>query len=445
MPHRNVKSLRWLVGRHLEHDPATIDTREARVDTLNTSYLDVSESADWIFLQQEVDWKVWADRTGTSTGFSVSVLNGSYLITFSSALDDSFVAANNGCQFVDENNVTYTINRFTSTTQAYLDRAYEGVTNVAMTTWTLATHRFYLPVDCTRALAFINRDDNPGRLVILDRRMEEVYLSWLGDTAGTVYWLVDDDAEYDQPPDPGMTAAEQTAAGSLAASSVYEVCYTLTLQGRESPPSVPVRVTTSTGATHRIAISGMQDTSASGLATGIYKNVYIRRLTSSPTLPAGDFYSRWLQAAANLTETTTTLTISSFPASNATPLVFQNGRKYMRTKWAPGSDQTLRLRYLRYPPRLVADSDVPKWPEAFHDLLAYGAAIDVGRSQGVSETKIAGWQKEYDRLAAQMRKSCLYVPDAPTRKRMRTDMGGACGPIYLTDGLPVGNFWGSGS
>jgi hypothetical protein len=132
----------------------------------------------------------------------------------------------------------------------------------------------------------------------------------------------------------------------------------------------------------------------------------------------------------------------AMPASSSSVLYFTNGRKYMKTEWAPGDDQTLRLRYLYCPPRLVADSDVPMWPEAFIDLLVYGPAVDLGLSQSVSSGKIDRWQKRYDDLYKRFMAAQLMVPDAPARRRMRNYLGGMGPGGYLVNGGFNGSFSG---
>lgn len=438
MPMRNLRSIRRLVGRHLEHDPATVDVREDRCDVINTKYLDLNDSEDWTFLQVEEDFLVYQARDNTLTSATAALTNASTTVTFSTSLGTAFTNQAGGWTLTGPDGEDYTVIRFTSTTVAVISPPYAGSTVAASTSWTIATDRYYLPVDCARALGFIDRENGQGRLTILDRRREEQYLSWQSST-GTVYFLVDGDTLTDRAPDPGWTAASSATVGTLTATATYEVCYAFDYEGRESPPSVPVRVTIATGQTS-IAVAGMESNT---LGSGIYKNVYLRQLTSGPTLPAQEVYGRWLRVGQMTTETATTLSITALPANSSATLVYCSGRKTMRPKFVPGADATLRLRYLAKPARLVADSDVPyKWPEAFHDLLAYGAAIDIGLSQGAASGKIDRWQKEYDRLYARMKSTQIQVADAPAVKSMRTDMGPGGPAPYLTNGIPVGDYYG---
>ncbi len=143
-----------------------------------------------------------------------------------------------------------------------------------------------------------------------------------------------------------------------------------------------------------------------------------------------------------LDEITVTTTIASFPASNSTELYPSIGRKYMKTEWIPGEDITLRLRYMKAPPPLVADSSTPGlWPVAFHDLLVYGAAIDIGLSQSTPSGKIDRWQKRYDDLMKGFMSAQINVPDARTRRLSRV-IGGDGQRLWLTTSAVTSNFSG---
>lgn len=455
MAFRNVKSILSSVGVLLDHDPQTVDVRDARLDAVNRRYLDVAQLLDWLGDETEVNWYVWEDRTNTSTGFTATVTTGSAIVDFNGSLGDpavsgTFTHENAGQIFIDENGVEYLINRFTTqllstNTRIYLNKPYTGTT-ATLTTWTIQCHHTYLPVDCARALGFIDRNTEPGtsgmgRLVVLDRRKEELWFSNQSDTTGTIYWIVDDDAMYDQPPDPGWTAVDDTTGGTLPPSSMWEICYTFTYQGRETPPSTPVRVQLSAAASHRIQIANMMRTEVSGVDCAVYKNVYVRQLMSSTTTFV---YGRWLLLAADLASATTTQTFSAtsqLSTAESSILRYQNGRKWMRPKWIPGQDQTLRLRYLRLPKRLVADSDVPQWPEAYHDLLVYAATIDLGIQHSLPATKMKEVRDEYSRLLEAMRSTQLHVPDSRTSKEMGLANGRGVWP-WRTNGTVTSNYSG---
>lgn len=447
MAFRNVQSLLNGLGNLLDSAPNTVATREARLDTINRYYLDTTLAYDWLFLETEADWRVWSDRTGTSTGYTVDVTAGSHVVTVSGQIGVQWSLYNSGQPFwdtEDEDTATqYQINRITGlgATTLYLDRAYEGVT-ATLTEWAVPGNRFLLPADCGRALRFINRQQQLGPMIVLDRRREEDWLSWQAQgQQGTVYWITDNDAVYYRAPYPGWTATTSTAAGNLDAGATYEYVYTFVLRGIESPPSVPLSVTNGTaGATNQIILDKIEDTQDSGLPTGILKYLYRRQVTASAT---ATIYGPWLYLTS-LTESDTTYTDDGTPVPTPnTVLRYQNGRKYMGTKWSPSADQIVRLRYLRAPLRLESDSDAPMWPEAYHDLLLYGAGIDLAIQHGLNN-KIPIFEKRLNDMLARMKSTQLIVPDSPTRREMMSVAGG-WGQQPWRAGRVVGDFNPTGS
>lgn len=435
MAHRNLRSIIDGAEAKVEHAPNTVESHETRAGYVNTHYLDISGQHDWLNKQTVVDFNLWENRTETTTGFTCDVVNGATTITFSGSLSDGQFLSEVGGMVFNDGDFDYTISRFISTTIAVLTAPYTGST-ATLTTWTIKAERFLLPRDCARALRFVDNDNGIGPMVILDRRMAENMFALQPQTEGTVYWMVDDDEVYDRAPFPGFNVADSTAAGTLHANSIFEVCYTFSSQSRESFPSVPVRLTTSSAANHQLAVSLMENTlDAAGNVTGIYKNVYIRELRKN----GANLFLPW-QFVDQVTEAVTALTITTYPTGNAAILYPTSGRKFMKAEWVPGADATVRLRYIKAPSPLVADSDFPTWPVAYHDILVYACAIEIGLQQGASGANMNKWQTKYDALLAQLVGSGkVNVPDAPNVRRMR-NVGPRGFGGYLTNGQVTGDF-----
>ncbi len=442
----NAKQLLQRLGVCLDSHPDDLDTREARIDQLNRRYVDLSVEENWLALQTEVDWPIYCDVTGSTVRDAngdlvpsiATFTAGSHAVTFTAGPRFGAGAiAQAGQQIEDADGAIYTIARFTDQLTCYITERYGFATNSTLD-WRIRMRHFRLPVDCSKALGFIDRVEGIGRMVVLDRRTEETYLSTQTDTTGTLQWVVDDDAEYDRAPDAGWTLTDNTGGGTLPANSIWEVTYTFDSQGRESPPSPPVRITLGSGAAHRIVVAGMEDVRDGTLPTGIYRNVYARQISSGVSATGAPVFvfGRWLFHSQITDPSITTVTIaaiSELDRSATTELRFQNGRKWMRPKWVPAVDQTLRLRYLRYPRALVADSDVPWFPEAFHDLLVLGAAIDAAAQYGMM-AKVPGWEREYKSKLARMKATGLALPDLDIRKA-RFDRGGGGGPYRVGSGV----------
>ncbi len=438
----NFQALITDIGRELDFDPKVLATRDDRANVVNRVYLDVSASHEWLFLQIVVDWKVWHERTGTNTSETATVTNGTYEVTISGPLGVPWSRANMGQEWwdtEDESTATkYTINRITGVgiTTLWLDRPYEGSSTV-LTEWKVPGRRFYLPDDCGRALRFVDREQNFGPMVVIDRRREEDWLSWTTGNQGTVLWIVEDDTIYLRPPDPGWALTASTAAGTLPADSMWEVCYTFAYRGFESAPSTVLRVTVGSGATNQIAITLLEDTQVSSLDTGIWKNVYVRQITSDATT---DVQGRWLLFTTLTEAQTGALFASPSAADRNSQLLAETSRKFMGTEWAPSSDQTMRLRYVRLPIRLVSDSDSPQWPGQYHQLLVLGAAKELAAKYGLT-ARLPGLEKRYDRMLLDMKGAQLIVPASPTQ-RERMDMGGRGRVPYRTNGPCRGDFGG---
>lgn len=442
MPVRNLRAILDSAGAKNDHNPRTIDVHETRAGWVNECYLSLNARFDWTHLETTVQWPVFANRTETTTGFTCDTVAGAYTVTFSGALGTSITDTNGflynagGMTFEGDDGETYTITRFTSTTVMVLNKPY--TTTGTVSTWTIRAERFFLPRDTERPLGFVNRSQGLGRMTVLTRRQAELAFGTDPDSqAGTIYWLVDDDMEYQRAPDSGWTATDDTMGGSLAASSVFEVCYTFDYGNRESPPSPPVRVTTSSAASHRIQVDGMESTLA---GSGIYKNVYVRWLTKGTDATTNAIYGRWLYVT-QVNETTLTATISTMPVPTVAELYDTVGRKFMQTKWAPGADQFLELRYLRAPRALVADSHIPDWPEAFHDLLVYHLAIEIGLQHSTAGGKIDRWKQSHDAMVREFMAAKINVPDAPNRRAMRGVVP-AFGGYPVRGGIVTGDFSG---
>ena len=222
----NVRAYLDRVGFLLENDPQVSAVREGRLDVLNRHLEDICESFPWRFLQTEADFLVWQERTYTAAlptaNTAVLLVNGSHLITFANSINTlNFTAYAAGLTFDDGFGRIYTIGAFSSATTAYLTDAYAGGTG-NNTTWSIKTDKVLLPLDCAQPLGFIDRANGRGRLISLDRRREELYLSWDDGATGDVTWLVDGDAMYDRPPDPTLVATFDAAGGALSANSVFE-------------------------------------------------------------------------------------------------------------------------------------------------------------------------------------------------------------------------------
>lgn len=411
----NTRTLLDRLGVLVGHSPQDIDTRSSRLDILNSHAADLCEQYPWRFLQTEADLRVWEERTSAGTGnITVTATSGSHQVTFSGSLG-TFLSGGyaDGLTFTDGTN-EYTIGRATSTTTFYVKESI--VTTLANATgWSIKTDKVLLPRACMIPLGYIDRDGERGRLVAISRRKEELYLAPYGDSAsGDVWWLVDGDFPYDRAPESDFTGSA-SAGGSLSASSIYEYCYTFTYEGRESPPSVITRITT-TAANRTAALTGIEDVRDGVNATGKVKTLY-RRQVSSANIVTGNVNGRWLQLTT-ITEANTTYNDDGSvtpSADDATALHYEGPYQYIRPRWFPGEDATLRVRYLRRQRLLVSDADLIEGPPNFWKLVLLKAAMEIGGTSS-ELAKAQNWERQAGDLLRRLRDNYLETPDRPSQR-----------------------------
>lgn len=426
MSYGNARTLLDRVGVKVEHSPQDRNTREARLDILNRYLSDVSSEQPWRFLQTEADFKVWYKRNNSTTGFTVSLTNGSTDVTVSGALGVDFALNNAGMEFNDGLEAAggasvYTIGRFTNANGAAfeLDRPYEGATAAALTTWWIGNDKVLLPVDCGQPMGFIDRVNGRGRLISWDRRREEMYLSTMS-TGGDVWWIVDGDTPYDRPPDSTFRGTLSTAAGTLEASSIYQYAYTFTQFGRESPPSIIVEVTTGSGVNNQVLLAGIENTQTSGLSVGKQKKLYRRQVSRSSTT-LGNVNGPWMLLANAIGESNTTYadTNAITPTrADSSSLYYEGPSQFMRPKADPVTDETLRVRYLQRVRKLVSDSDIPaRWPSEYYDMFVLMTAMDVVGSNS-ELAKARDWERAAQGMKKRAMSGWVQVPDLPTQRQM---------------------------
>jgi hypothetical protein len=411
----NTRALLDQVGIKLDHAPQDRQTREARLDVMNRRLYDVIDDADWNFMQVERDFLVWQERDYELTSATATFTNGAYLVTFSSTLGTFLSGGYANGLTISDGTDEYTIGQCVSGTQVYLTTVYTGTTG-AVTTWSIKTDRVQLPQDCLRPLGYIDRENGRGRLVAWDRRREELYMSPLQNSAGDVWWLVEGDYEVDRPPDSTLTSTLSTVGGTLPASSIFQYCYCFYYQGRFSPPSIIVEATTGAGAVNQIVLAGLENTQDGGVNTGKKKYLFRRQVSQGSTTTANR-NGRWLYLA-EIAEGTTTYTDNggTTPATaDDQALHYEGMYHWIRPKLTPGSDATLRVRYMLKPKRLVSDADVPLGPATLGQYLVVSTAMEIAGTNS-ERAKTQDWGGEAQRLLQRLRQNNLQVPDLPTQK-----------------------------
>lgn len=387
-----MPSLSELVQRvhdQLDFNPGLQQYKDSVVRRLNTHYLSISDNDHWLFMQttSDIDLKAKVEGSLTST------------VTITAAhprrvagTGTSFSADMEGHVFILPNGTERTIGHVSSTTELFLTDDAQTITDHAG--WSVRFDRYALPMDCVEALGFMDRADDRGRLRFIDRRREELeYLDL--DDSGEPFVIIEDDHISSRPPlqSPTLTLITGTG-GLLKKNNEYEYCYTILFEGRESPPSPVVSITTTT-TTAEIRLAGLEDTqyvsSGTRRDSGKIKRIYRRDKTGN---------GRWYKLKDVAASVLFTLDGGAFPsyASDFDHVVYHQHagpRQYVRFWYTADSDRSIQVRYQLRPRRLQADSDAPRWPVQYHALLVYATLEDVCLQHGATgQAQLWGRRKQ---------------------------------------------------
>lgn len=373
----NLKDIIEEVNNLLDYNPDLQPYKDAVSRTVSRHYQEISSLRPWLFMQNVVPFPVFATVTPT-TGPTVTVTSGTYSATLGGVLvvPSSWI----GAVFNAPDGNAYRVVNIDAGGVFFFTPAYAGPSVAASTSWTITFDRYALPADCADPLGFMDRENERGRLLFIDRRREEELFLDAND-GGDVFVMIEDLHISDRPPEYAMGAA-LAAGGTLPVGAEFEYCYTFNLEGRESPPSIPVTAPKITAGNQSVVLTGLEDTRDGLLRTGIRKVLYRRNKGGN---------GRWLRlplsVPTSVFESAITYTDTgalSPPVGEDAVLAPQEPRQYVRAYYTAEADAKLELRYLRKPRRLQADSDVPLWPEQYHVLLVYRVLQDICMQSGMT-------------------------------------------------------------
>ena len=440
----NVSEIRQRIFDQMDYSPDLQVYRDSVVRRMNDHYQRISDEAHWLFLQKETTLQL--RKKITNDGDSVSATNTLFFQVNSSNLREIqastttthysgtpptasstvvFTKEMEGQTLIDEDNYEYTIVAVKSSTIMYIDQSWKKATDSDITNFTIRFDRYRLPDDCIEVLGFVDRSEDRGRLLFVDRRREEnAYLD--RDSSGDVVTVVEDESLSNESPINTPLAADLATSGTLVSGNKYEYRYTIHYEGRESPPSLPVEHTLGTGKTS-IGLSNIDDTQwfsgASSYDSGIIKLIYRRDITNEgrwiliTTLPSG---------TTTYTDSTLTPT-GSFNYNQTIGFKFssQNDIKkwlspgpiqYVRMWHTPDQDIKIHIRYHWRPATLQSDSDAPVWPRQYHHLIVYLTLEDMFmQMQELQQAQI--FRARGEALLNAMRRRYLARDD--TRKRFQ--------------------------
>jgi len=446
----NVNEIRQRIFDQMDYSPDLQIYRDSVVRRMNDHYQRISDEAHWLFLQKESTLQL--RKKVSNDGGTLSATDNVYLrvdtankrrvvaittagvygalggtIGSSPSIYSSlaFTKEMEGQTLLDEDSNEYTIVSVISANELYIDQTWQQSTATDIMNFTIRFDRYRLPDDCIEVLGFVDRAEDRGRLLFVDRRREEnAYLD--RDSSGDVVTVVEDESIIDQSPTNTPVAADDATSGTLVAGNMYEYRYTIFREGRESPPSLPVEHTLGSGVTS-VALSNIDDTQWFSLTnlydSGILKYIYRRDVTNE---------GRWILittlASGTTTYTDSTLTpTAAFQYQQNSTFQFSNQKdikkwlapgpvQYVRMWHTPDQDIKIHIRYHWRPATLQSDSDAPVWPRQYHHLLVYLTLEDMFmQMQEPQQAQI--FRARGEQLLGAMRRRYLARDD--TRKRFQ--------------------------
>lgn len=411
------------------HNPNLEEYRASVMRRLGDVYDEVNDSALWLFLQATANLQIRASVVGTATPAWPGAIDAAVnrrLVNLGVVPGRGATAEWAGAVFEttgsSSDGVQYTIGRVTTASQFYLSTPYSNVPPFNLdTNWRVTFPRYPVPADCSEVLGITSRGDDQGRLTFIDRKKEELaYLD--ADSSGEPAISIEDDWRNDRAPPRAPTLVNNAGVGTLAASTEYEYCYTFIYEGRESPPSPTASITTGAGANRSVDLSGLEDTSwddptgPSNLETRRGKRIYRRDLTNrGPWQAVGQVDTSTSTTFSDTVLVPTSLEVNvSGDVAGLGTLLEAGPREHLRLWFTPDTDKILTVRYHRRPRRLVAASDVPEWPVAYHKALVDLVMADIFRSAGLSGDA-ERCEKRAEKVVQRMAAKHLTRTDRPYR------------------------------
>ena len=418
----NLNEIRQRIFDQMDFNPNLQQYRDSVVRRINDHYLHICDSAHWLFLQKESVLDLYAKVTGSDTKTVRFESSNHRKVT--STLGVTFHTGMEGQRLIQKSSgVEYEIVRVISQTELYIDKEWGGTKGSPVQDFEILFDRQALPNDCIEVLGYVDRGDDRGRLVQIERKREE-YLYLDREDTGDPFAIVEDEAFEGEVPLNNPVVAADGTSGTLPVRTEFSYKYTILCNGREGPSSEEFSLTTGTGTS--LAVTNIDNTgwyaSTAGSRTdsGIPKHLYRRDVTND---------GPWILVAVLES------TIVSFTDSKLYPDQIGNYggaihrytspkdyihfdepgfRQYVRFWYSPDRDKGVHIRYHRRPRLIVNDNDSPALPKQYHNILVYATLEDMFlQMQATDQAQIFRARKL--QLLNQMRKRYLQRDD--TRKR----------------------------
>ena len=420
----NLNEIRQRIFDQMDFNPNLQQYRDSVVRRINDHYLQICDSAHWLFLQKETTIQLRKEIEGSENN-KITIPSNTRRVEAFDTTKFAFTKEMEGATLISTNpsEVEHKILRVYSNGVMFIDSAFGSGAGVGITSFKIRFDRQPLPADCIEVLGYVDRNADRGRLFQIERKREEyAYLD--RDNTGDPIAIVEDETFEGLTPISNPTLATSSTSGTLSTNTQYEYKYTIYAEGREGPPSESVDI--NTGSNTSIDVSGLDNlgwkTSILGAPSdsGMAKYVYRRDTTND---------GPWL--LIKILESTTT----SFTDQYAIPFTigYQNlvnlsyaspkdyiyfdepgARQHVRFWYTPSLDKEIHIRYHRRPRTLANDNDAPVFPKQYHIVLVYATLEDMFlQMQATDQAQIFRSRKL--EMLNQMRKR--YLSRDETRKR----------------------------
>lgn len=420
----NLNEIRQRIFDQMDFNPNLQQYRDSVVRRINDHYLQICDSAHWLFLQKESTIQLRKEIVGSDNN-KITIPSNTRRVEAFDTTKFAFTKEMEGATLISTSpsEVEHKILRVYSNGVMFIDSAFGSGAGVGITSFKIKFDRQPLPADCIEVLGYVDRNADRGRLFQIERKREEyAYLD--RDNTGDPICVVEDEAFEGMMPINNPTSASDSTSGTLVANTEYEYKYTLYSEGREGPPSEPTSV--STGSNNSILVSNIDNTGwyssdpSSRTDSGIAKFLYRRDKTND---------GAWFLIAI-LESTTTTYTDSKLNPTSignylGTSYSYQSPRdfirynepgprQYVRFWYTSSLDKEIHIRYHRRPHNLESDNDSPVFPKQYHIILVYATLEDMFlQMQATDQAQIFRARKL--EMLSQMRKR--YLSRDETRKR----------------------------
>lgn len=421
----NINEIRQRIFDQMDFNPNLQQYRDSVVRRINDHYLQICDSAHWLFCQKESTIQLRKEIVGSADN-KITVPSNTRRIDAFDTTKFAFTKEMEGATLISTNptpEVEYKILRVYSNAIMFIDGNFQSGAGVGITSFKIRFDRQPLPADCVEVLGYVDRDADRGRLFQIERKREEyAYLD--RDNTGDPLAIVEDEAFEGMSPINNPTAATTSTSGTLSTNTMYEYKYTLYSEGREGPPSEAFSITTSSKTSINVTTidnTGWYSSSASSRTdSGIAKYLYRRDITND---------GPWLLIA--ILESTTTSyedtklypdtigyrNLENFSYKSITDYIYfdePGPRQHVRFWYTPNEDKRIHIRYHSRPKQLVSDNDAPIFPKQYHILLVYATLEDMFlQMQATDQAQIFRARK--NEMNNQMRKR--YLNRDETRKR----------------------------